>query len=106
MPRGRGRDGSPRIDPRGGSCRPARAMTIRRGFFLSLILAVCTSVLAAASQAAPRKDGHGRAPLDEYNRALGVECSHCHVPDQWQDDSKPAKATARKMVEMVPLLNA
>ena len=70
---------------------------------LTLIMAASSS---AAGQSAPRADGHGKAKLDEYNRSLGVECSHCHVPDQWQDDSKPAKATARKMIEMVPLLNA
>src|SRR5918999_5272050 len=57
------------------------------------------------SAQAPRRDGHGRGPLDEYNRALGIECSHCHVPEQWQDESKPAKATARKMTDMVTLLN-
>jgi hypothetical protein len=54
---------------------------------------------------APRADGHGRVPLDEYNKALGVDCSHCHVPDQWQDEGKAPKATARKMSEMVTLLN-
>ena len=54
---------------------------------------------------APRADGHGRAALDEYNKALGVDCAHCHVPDQWQDESKAPKATARKMTEMVTLLN-
>ena len=37
--------------------------------------------------------------------ALGVECSHCHVPDEWQNPSKPAMGTARQMVEMVALLN-
>lgn len=68
------------------------------------VVFLCT--VSAAGQSPPRRDGHGRATLDEFNRALGVECSHCHVPDAWQDDSKPAKATARKMSEMVPLLNA
>jgi hypothetical protein len=66
---------------------------------------VWAGTMSAGGQTPPRPDGHGRAKLDEYNRALGVECAHCHVPDQWQDDAKPAKATARKMIEMVPLLN-
>jgi hypothetical protein len=71
-------------------------------------LAVCllgavTAPLAA--QTSPDPKGHGGAKLDEFNRALGVECSHCHAPDQWADESKPAKATARKMIEMVTLLN-
>jgi Photosynthetic reaction centre cytochrome C subunit len=70
------------------------------------MLAVVAFVGAASVEAqTPRADGHGRAALDEYNRALGVECSHCHVPDQWQDESKAPKATARKMSEMVTLLN-
>ena len=70
----------------------------------AIAIAVLITVVALDAQA-PRPDGHGRAALDEYNRALGVECSHCHVPDQWEDESKPAKATARKMTEMVTLLN-
>jgi cytochrome c553 len=65
-----------------------------------------TAVMAGNTAAqAPRSDGHGEDPLDEYNRALGAECTHCHVPDQWQDDTKPPKATARRMREMVTLLN-
>lgn len=71
----------------------------------ALAMIAVAVVLDAARQMPPRPDGHGRATLDEYNRALGVECSHCHVPDQWQDDSKPAKATARQMAAMVTLLN-
>ncbi len=83
------------------------AVTHKRGsVLLSALVAIASAVaLSAARQTPPRSDGHGRAKLDEFNRALGVECSHCHVPDQWQDDSKPAKARARKMVEMVALLN-
>ena len=53
----------------------------------------------------PRRDGHGRGALEDYNRALGVDCAHCHVPDQWQDNSKLPKAVAIKMSEMVTLLN-
>lgn len=70
----------------------------------AITLALC-AVTSAAGQNAPRRDGHGGAPLDEYNRALGVECSHCHVPDQWADETVPAKAVARQMSEMVTLLN-
>jgi cytochrome c553 len=71
-----------------------------------VVIIIAVTMSAAPSAQAPRKDGHGRAKLDEYNRALGVECSHCHVPDQWGDDSKAPKATARRMAEMVPQLNA
>ena len=43
--------------------------------------------------------------MDEYNRALGVECVHCHVPDRWTDESKSQFATARNMQRMVGELN-
>ncbi len=69
------------------------------------VAAAIVGVGAISHAQAPRADGHGRIALDEYNRALGVECSHCHVPDQWQAEAKPPKATARKMSEMVTLLN-
>jgi hypothetical protein len=85
---------------RGTIC--AMPVLIRVGLAL-LIVAIGTSTAAAQSQ--PRVDGHGTGKLDEYNRALGVECSHCHVPDEWADDSKPPKSQARKMREMVTLLN-
>jgi hypothetical protein len=80
-------------------------LRLSRALVLTLALIACAGPTSAAAQNPPRQDGHGRAKLDEFNRALGVECAHCHVPDQWADDSKPAKATARKMIEMVPLLN-
>lgn len=72
-------------------------------FLAVSVTAICAGVLSA--QTPPRADGHGAFKLDDFNRSLGVECSHCHVPDQWQDDAKPPKATARRMIEMVPLLN-
>jgi hypothetical protein len=37
--------------------------------------------------------------------SLGVDCNHCHVPDQFDKDDKPAKQTARKMLQMVDKLN-
>ncbi len=39
------------------------------------------------------------------NRALGVECVACHVQDKWDDESKPQFVTARKMFQMVKILN-
>ena len=32
-----------------------------------------------------------------YSRALGVDCSHCHTPENWAAETKPAKQTAREM---------
>lgn len=37
--------------------------------------------------------------------SLGVDCNHCHVQDQFDKDDKPAKQTARKMLQMVDMLN-
>ncbi len=75
------------------------------GRWLGLIAAGPLVATLSAAPQAPRPDGHGSGALDEYNRALGVECSHCHVPDQWQDETRAPKGTARKMSEMVTLLN-
>jgi len=43
--------------------------------------------------------------MESFNRALGVECAHCHVPDRWTDESKPPFATARAMIRMVREIN-
>jgi hypothetical protein len=83
---------------------PERRATVAVAAVASVLVTTVVVAIGASAQA-PRPDAHGRGPLDEYNRALGVDCSHCHVQDQWQDDSKPPKATARKMSEMVTLLN-
>lgn len=37
--------------------------------------------------------------------SLGVDCNYCHVKDQFDKDDKPAKQTARKMLQMVTMLN-
>ncbi len=43
--------------------------------------------------------------MRSLNRALGVQCVACHVQDQWDNDAKPQFATARKMFQMVKVLN-
>jgi Photosynthetic reaction centre cytochrome C subunit len=37
---------------------------------------------------------------------LGVKCSYCHVPEQFEKDDLPTKATARKMFLMVRTIGA
>jgi hypothetical protein len=37
--------------------------------------------------------------------ALGVDCSHCHVVPQFEKDDKPAKNTARQMIQMQFAIN-
>lgn len=46
-----------------------------------------------------------RELMDDFNRALGVDCAHCHVPDRWADETKPAFGVARNKVRMVQVLN-
>ena len=36
-----------------------------------------------------------------YSRSLGVTCTHCHVPPEWEKDEKPTKQIAREMAAMV-----
>ena len=46
-----------------------------------------------------------QARMQFYNRALGVECTHCHVDGKWTDASKPPFATAASMAKMVTAVN-
>jgi hypothetical protein len=41
-----------------------------------------------------------------FNAGLGVECTFCHVPNNFPSDDNPKKATARQMIQMVDGLNA
>ncbi|MGD9589103.1 MAG: photosynthetic reaction center cytochrome c subunit family protein [Pyrinomonadaceae bacterium] len=36
-----------------------------------------------------------------YARSLGVDCTHCHVPDKWESEEKPQKQITREMQAMV-----
>lgn len=40
-----------------------------------------------------------------YARSLGVDCTHCHVPREWEKDDKPRKQVAREMSLMVRAIN-
>jgi hypothetical protein len=40
-----------------------------------------------------------------FTRSLGVDCTHCHVPDKWDLDDKDTKKTARAMSEMMAAIN-
>ena len=40
-----------------------------------------------------------------YSRSLGVTCTHCHVPGEWEKDEKPTKQIARDMSAMVTAIN-
>jgi len=40
-----------------------------------------------------------------YSRSLGVDCTHCHTPEDWSSDEKPAKQIARDMQKMAARIN-
>jgi hypothetical protein len=40
-----------------------------------------------------------------FTVALGVDCSHCHVPGKWDSDDKPTKQIAREMSAMLTAIN-
>lgn len=71
-----------------------------------LALAMTACLLLAQDRPQPAADAADvRTAMDGINRALGVECTHCHVADQWTDATKPAFATARNMMRMVQVVN-
>lgn len=40
-----------------------------------------------------------------FTRGLGVRCTHCHIPGEWDSDEKATKQTAREMSRMVATIN-
>src|SRR5580698_863235 len=44
--------------------------------------------------------------MEAMNRALGVECRHCHIADDWKRADKPEFAFARRMIHMTDGLSA
>lgn len=40
-----------------------------------------------------------------YNQSLGVDCAHCHNPENWASEEKPQKQIARDMSAMVREIN-
>lgn len=41
-----------------------------------------------------------------YSRSLGVRCTHCHVPYEWESEDKPTKQIARDMSAMMKVINS
>lgn len=41
-----------------------------------------------------------------FKSSLGVDCTYCHIKDQFEKDDKPTKLTARKMIQIVRDTNA
>jgi hypothetical protein len=40
-----------------------------------------------------------------YSRPLGVTCTHCHTPGEWQANDKKEKEAARGMIQMTAKIN-
>lgn len=40
-----------------------------------------------------------------FTRSLGVDCTHCHNPDDWPGEEKPQKQIARDMMAMAGKIN-
>jgi Photosynthetic reaction centre cytochrome C subunit len=40
-----------------------------------------------------------------YSRSLGVNCTHCHTPENWASEDKNKKQVARDMAAMVTRIN-
>jgi len=70
---------------------------------LAVLLAALT--LFSIWLAIPQSSAQPHAMSGEFNRALAVECTHCHAQDQWKDESKPPFAVARNMMRMVDVVN-
>jgi hypothetical protein len=46
-----------------------------------------------------------RFVMQNFNEALGVQCTYCHVEGDFAADSNPKKDIARKMISMVRLID-
>jgi hypothetical protein len=44
--------------------------------------------------------------MDGFTEQLGVKCTFCHVPEQYEKDDRPHKADARRMIRLVLDLKA
>ena len=89
--------------------RVADMMPPMRTLFLALAFLFLTGAAVAGQSPqgvlAELSADRVRSIMEQFNRALGVECTHCHVQDKWDDESKAPFATARNMFRMVQALN-
>jgi photosynthetic reaction center cytochrome c subunit len=72
---------------------------VRAALASVIFVAITSGAEAPASSRQQAADVTVR--MNEFNRALGVECTFCHVQDQWRAEDKPQFATARGMLRMV-----
>jgi hypothetical protein len=65
---------------------------------------VALAVVAAAANSSAQTSVDAR--MQAWAKALGVECTHCHVQDAWADSAKPTFEFAQRMSRMLAALNA
>src|SRR5262245_59346029 len=71
-----------------------------------------TLILLLLFQQTPAKNLKLLAPntemlfvMQNFNEALGVQCTYCHVQGDFASDANPKKDVARKMISMVRLID-
>jgi len=74
---------------------------MRRSGFVVLV-----ALFVTVSFAHLRAQDDVQARMQEYNKALGVECTHCHLDGQWSLAYLPMFDIAFRMQRMVNDLNA
>jgi hypothetical protein len=47
-----------------------------------------------------------KATMESFADQLGVKCTFCHVPDEYERDDKPHKKDARRMIKLVQDMRA
>jgi len=70
------------------------------------VVFVLFTVLVIISVARIHAQDDVQARMQEYNKALGVECTHCHLDQQWSLAYLPMFDMAFRMQKMVSDLNA
>ncbi len=70
---------------------------------MRVTLVVLAGVLGVAAQSSAQTIIDAR--MQAWSTALGVECAHCHVQDNWTDASRPTFEFAQRMNRMLDALN-
>jgi len=78
---------------------------------VAIVLAVMASPAHLAAQAAATNlqvltaNVNLQTVMESFNTALGVQCSYCHVANDFAADANPKKAVARAMLRMLKQVN-
>jgi Photosynthetic reaction centre cytochrome C subunit len=60
---------------------------------------------AALAKLREQIKGRENEPAAAVFKNIGVDCTHCHVPEKWEADEKPEKQISRDMSAMVFRIN-